>query len=233
MPATMSLQDIPQSEEDELKWPSTPSAILIMGKRKRGRSGEHKQLQGRVAMAAALWHSAPDPKPYMVFVAADVHGADKTPDGELVRSLLLQRFDIPADYLILRFHSNCTIIEVRAIRAIARSYNLTHVFLLTHLYHAARTQKYADEVLPNASVIPVHPDILNEITFPVMYEDLLPDIQNLIDVSQPSRFDSFREAVVEWILTQIHRFDSRGRLEQTLANRLRPSARKNKGTIDN
>ena len=172
----MDTQDRSLMETDELKWPATPSAIMIMGKR-QGTKKENKQLWGRVAMAAALWYSAPDPKPHIVFVASDVHGRDKTPDSTIVKSMLIQRFSIPADYLVIRERSNCTLIEVRAMRAVARAYHLTHVFLLTHLYHAPRAQRYADEVLPNGAVIPVHPDILAEISFPVAYEDLFAELQ--------------------------------------------------------
>jgi hypothetical protein len=219
----MDQLDTSVTQEDELQWPTTPSAILIMGKR-QGTKKENKQLSGRTAMAAALWYSAPQPKPYIAFVASDVHGPAKIPDGDLAKTMLVQQFGIPADYLILRKRSNCTLIEVRAMRAIARAYRLTHVFLLTHLYHAARAQRYSDEVLPQASVIPVHPTILSEITFPAEDLDLLPELLRLIKASQPNRLDTFREAIVEWLLNQAHTLDPRGRFERRLARLLRPRA---------
>lgn len=57
-------------------------------------------------------------------------------------------------------------IEVRAVRTINRVYNFARVFAITHLYHAYRAQVYFNEVLPNALVMPAHPEILNEIAFP-------------------------------------------------------------------
>ena len=153
-----------------------------------------------------------------------MHGPDQTPDTEVVRSMLVERFDVPADFLILRRRSNCTLIEVRAVRAISRAYRLTHIFAVTHLYHAPRTQRYLDEVWPNASVIPVHPDILDEINFPPEYVDLLPELQALITDSEPSRLDGLREYLTEWLLNKAHTIDPRGRIERRLARLLRPGA---------
>ena len=207
-------------EEEELRWPSTPSAIVIMGKAAPSAS-EHHELQGRIAMAAALWYSAPQPKPYIAYVATDRHGPNRRPDAALVKEMLRERFNIPADYIMTRRHSNCTVIEMRAIRVLARHYRLTHLFIVTHLYHAARTQAYANEVWPNADVIPVHPAILDEISFPVMYEDRAPEIAELVKRSQPSLFGRLKEGLVEWLLTVLHSLDRRGRVERWLAKRFR------------
>lgn len=220
----MHSNNSPTTNQTELHWPQTPSAILIMGKR-QGTKKENKQLQGRVAMAAALWYSAPDPKPYLLFLAADVHGPAHTPDAQVVKSMLVKRFGISADFVMLRPVSYCTLIEVRASRALSRSYGLTHIFAITHLYHAPRAQRYLNEVLPNASVIPVHPDILTEINFPPDYHDeFLPEIQTLIEASQPHRLDVIREHTIEMMLNFAHTIDRRGKFERRLARLLRPSA---------
>jgi hypothetical protein len=194
-----------------------------MGKR-QGTKKENKQLWGRVAMAAALWYSAPQPKPYLIFVASDVHGAKLTPDTQIVKSMLIERFRIPADYVITRQLTNCTLLEVRAARVLRRVYGLAHIFALTHLYHATRAQRYLNEVLPDASVIPVHLDILDEIQFPVESTALWLDVRALIKESQPGRFDNLREYVIEWLLNQAHTLDGRGRFERRLAHLLRPGA---------
>jgi hypothetical protein len=207
----------------ESDWPQTPSAILIMGKR-QGIKKENKQLGARVALAAALWYSAPEPKPYLIFVAADVHGPDRTPDAQVVKSMLVRQFGISADFVMLRPVSNCTLIEVRAMRALSKIYGITHIFALTHLYHAPRAQRYLNEVLPEASVIPVHPEILDEITLAAEYEDLLPQIEKLIRSSQPPLLDRIREHIVEMLLNVAHIIDSRGKFERRLARILRPTA---------
>lgn len=216
------LSDNPSSTNTRsLQWPSSPSAILMMGKR-QGTKRENKQLWGRVAMAAALWYSAPSPKPYLIFVASDVHGPQFTPDASRVKILLVDRFRIPADFVIVRQHSNCTLVEVRATRVLRRVYGLAHIFALTHLYHAARAQRYLNEVLPDASVIPVHLDILDEIRFPPEATTLWLEMRALIKDSQPNRLDAIREYIVEWLLNQAHTFDPRGRFERRLAHLLRP-----------
>lgn len=217
------LNNILATQKDNVKWPRQPSGILIMGKR-QGTKKENKQLYGRITLAAALWYSAPQPKPYLMFVASDIHGPRQTPDTSLVKSTLINEFDIPADFLIMRQKSNCTLIEVRAVRAINRVYKFARVFAITHLYHAYRAQIYFNEVLPNAIVMPAHPEILNEITFPPEGEELLKQIRAVVQASLPTRLDLVREQLIESILMQAHRLDPRGRLERRLAKILRPGA---------
>ncbi len=219
-----SLTSAPSSiDVAEVQWLLTPSAILIMGKR-QGTKKANKQLWGRAAMAAALWYSTPGPKPYLVFVASDVHGPQLTPDAEVVELMLVERFKIPPDFVVTRQLTNCTLLEVRAMRTLKRILRVSHVFALTHLYHAARAQRYLDEVLSEASIIPVHPEILAEIGFPNEATELYGEIQQLIDASQPGRLDVWREHVVEWLLNQAHTLDPRGRFERRLARLLRPGA---------
>jgi hypothetical protein len=216
-------RNLSSTDPSEPEWPSAPSGILIMGKR-QGTKKENKQLWGRVALAAALWYSAPNPKPYLIFVACDLHQPKLTPDAQVVKTMLLERFHIPADYLIIRQMTNCTLLEVRAARVLRRVYHLAHIFALTHLYHAARSQRYFDEVLPDASVIPVHPDILDEIQFPLEVTALWLDMRALVKESQPGRLDMIREQIIEWLLNQAHTLDRRGRYERWLARLVRPDA---------
>jgi hypothetical protein len=197
---------------------------MMMGKR-QGTKNENKQLWGRVAMAAALWYCAPIPRPYLVFVASDVHGPNLTPDAHVVKHMLVERFQISADFIIVRQRTNCTLLEVRAMRAIKRAYKISHVFALTHLYHAPRAQRYLDEVLKDdASVIPVHPEILAELEPPPEGQEFFAELHHLIAASQPSKFDLMREYLVEWLLNLAHTLDRRGRFERRLAHILRPGA---------
>lgn len=209
--------------KEQLDWPQQPSGILIMGKR-QGTKKENKQLWGRIAMAAALWYSAPQPKPYLLFVALDTHGPQRTPDAQVVKNMLIQKFQVPGDFIVLRQKSNCTLLEVRTARILSRIYRLAHIFAVTHLYHAPRTQRYLNEILPNTSVIPVHPAILDEIVFPLEALDLLDEIQQLVGNSLPNKFDLAREQLIEWLLGHAHTIDPRGRFERRLARLLRPGA---------
>ena len=215
------LSELPN--KDELTWPQTPSAIFIMGKR-QGTKKENKQLWGRVAMAAALWYSAPYPKPYIIFAASDVHGPQRISDVVVVKQLLVEKFEIPFEFLILRHRTNCTVLEIRQARVLSRVYGLTQIFVLTHLYHAPRVQRYFNEVLSYADVIPVHPEILAEINFPEEYTDLLPELELTINDSIPTRLDAFREYLIEMFLVLAHTLDRRGRFERWLAHVLRPTA---------
>ena len=219
----MHTNDAISTNEDQIEWPQEPSGILIMGKW-QGTKKENKQLWGRIAMAAALWYSAPQPKPYLLFVAADTHGPQHTPDAEVVKSMLIEKFGIPGDFIISREKTNCTLLEVRAVRVLSRVYNLRDIFAITHLYHAPRTQRYMNEVLPKASVIPVHPDVLDETAFSEEADDLLGGIQTLIEDSLPRRYDLIREYAIEWLLNHAHTLDSRGWFERRLAKIFRSRA---------
>ena len=211
------------TDNKPLSWSELPSGIVIMGKR-QGTKKQNKQLWGRTAMAAALWYSAPQPKPHIMFVAADIHGPQRTPDAEMVRAMLTGQFNIPDDYLIMRQKTNCTLLEVRAVQAISRAYQMVDIFAVTHLYHAPRTQRYLDEVLLHAAVIPVHPDILDEITFPLEAMDLLDTLTQMVNTSLPGKADLVREHIIETILNGAHSLDPRGRFERRLARILRPGA---------
>jgi hypothetical protein len=219
----MQSNNLTSTHDEGVDWPQQPPGILIMGKR-QGTKKENKQLRGRAAMAAALWYSAPQPKPYLIFVASDIHGPNRTPDAEVVKYLLTEGFGIPADFLIFRQKTNCTLLEVRAAKAISRVYRLSHIFAVTHLYHAPRTQRYINEVLKDASVIPVHLDILEEIAFPAEAQDLLKELQAIIEASLPNSLDVLREHLIEWFLERAHGLDRRGRFERHLARILRPGA---------
>lgn len=206
---------------EELTWPADPSAIMMMGKR-QGTKQENLQLHGRIAMAAALWYAAPQPKPYLMFTAFD--HSNGVFDADIVKSRLTELYQIPHDYLVLRRKSNCTVIEVRAVRAIQRAYTLAHIFAVTHLYHAARVQRYFDEVLAETvSVLPAHVDIFDEIVVPLGADELFADLRATILASQPTRVDNSRELAIEWILSHLHNLDKRGRIERVLANLLRGS----------
>jgi uncharacterized SAM-binding protein YcdF (DUF218 family) len=217
----MNSSDKSSTDDIDVTWPSIPSGILIMGKR-QGTKRDNKQLWGRVAMAATLWYSAPHPKPYLLFVASDRHGAYNIPDADIVKAMLVEDFGISADYVIVRQISNCTLLEVRTARVLRRSYGLGHIFAVTHLYHASRTQRYLGEVLPEVSVIPVHPDVLAEIQFPLDQARLWAKLEKVILDSLPGRFDLAREYVVEWFLNMAHTLDPRGRFERLVAKILRP-----------
>lgn len=208
------------SAQTEFIWPKEPAAIMIMGKR-QGTKKVNKQLYGRIAMATALWYSAPPPKPYIIFVATDISQAVNA--AYIVKKTLTQQYHIPSDFVMTRRKSNCTLIEVRLARVLYRVYGLAHIFAVTHLYHAARTQTYFDEVLADeVSVIPVHPDVFDEIVYGPDQVEFFAELRAKVLESLPTRVDNLREMMVEWGLTRLHTVDRRGRLERWLAQWFRP-----------
>ena len=196
--------------------------IHIMAKRQGSKKG-NRQLAARVATAAVLWHCAPGSKPTISYVANDVHGPEKKPDAHVVRRLLAERFRVPEDALHIRIKANCTLLEVRMVRTLSRVHGLGRIAALTHMYHAGRAQRYFNEVLPNVSVFPVVPELLNHASNrfgkPVFFHEAL----DIVRKAPPDRMDLAREHLVECTLNRIHTLDPRGLLERSLADRLRPA----------
>ena len=199
---------------------SKASAILIMAKRQAGRA-QNKPLLGRIALAAALWHSAPDPKPLILYVASDSHGRPEIADARVVRSLLTEDLGIPADSLMLREKSNCTLVEVRMVRTLARTHGFDRIVAVTHPYHARRAQRYFEEALPNVRVVPVTSEALTKLSPSRPPNEFLQKLRPMIEISEPGRWQLAREHLVEGVLGRIHRLDPRGRLERRLARTLR------------
>ena len=56
------------------------------------------------------------------------------------------------------------------------------------------------------------------------YDRLLPEIEALVQESQPGRLDLLREQIIELVLNLAHTVDRRGRFERRLARLLRPRA---------
>jgi len=205
-----------------------PSGIHIVGKR-QGSKPENSQLVARTAMAAALWHLIPEPKPRISYVASDVHGPDHESDAGFVRSALVSRFEVPEGRLLVRPRTNCTFLEVRRVRALSRAYDLGRIVALTHSYHARRTQMYFDEVLDGVTVMPVDLQGLTSVLKKSLKASLFHEVSMLIERSRPNQWDLAREKVVEWLLSRLHRLDPHGRIERRLAARLRPASRGEKG----
>ena len=198
------------------------SAILIMAKRQAGRA-ENKPLLGRIALAAALWHSAPDPKPLILYVASDSHGQPEIADAQVVRSVLTKNLGIPPGSLMLREKSNCTLVEVRMLRNLARIHGFDRIVAVTHPYHARRAQRYLEEVLPDVRVVPVTSEALTRLSSSGLPKAFLEKLRPMIEISEPGRWQLAREHLVEGLLNRIHRLDPRGRLERRLARTLRKS----------
>ena len=197
------------------------SHIHVVAKR-QGSKKENLQLAARVATAAVLWHCAPGPKPIISYVANDVHGPEKKPDAHVVRRLLTERFRVPEDRLYIRIKANCTLLEVRKVCALNKIHGPGRIAALTHTYHAGRAQRYFNEVLPNVSVLSVGPDLLDHISNRYGRTGFFHEAIDMVKKARPDRRDLARERVVEWMLNRIHTLDPRGRLERSLADRLRP-----------
>lgn len=190
------------------------AAIVILGKA-QGRKSENRQLLARVSAAALLWHAAEPPRPSVVMVARDE--VDGVPDVDRAAAVL-QGLGVPSEFVLTRPWSNCTLIEVRAVRVLARARGWRTLTLLTHPYHRARAQRLLDEVLPGSSVEAVAPGFAGG-------SDPSADLRSVVDqriaASMPRGLDLARELLVESILSALHVVDPRGRIERGLARRVR------------
>ncbi len=199
--------------------PGARPGIVILGKA-RGRKKESLQLLARAGVAALLWHRAPAPRPLTLIVSRDAPEA--TPDA-FRAAARLRELGVPADFVVARAWSNCTLIEARAVRVLARVHGLGALTVLTHPYHAERAQKIFDEVLVDARVTAVKPSLVRGLADVSTAHDA-PRVLRDVEGSMPRGFDLMREQLVESVLSGLHRVDSRGCVERLLAARARPAA---------
>jgi uncharacterized SAM-binding protein YcdF (DUF218 family) len=186
---------------------------VILGKIRRWR-GESLQLMARTAVAAALWHATEEPRPLVLMVASDA--PDVPPDADRVAARLAS-LGVPSASIRTRRWSNCTLLEARSVRVLARREGLESFTVLTHPYHRPRAQRIFGEVLSRAEVRAVEPRMARDLARRAGPGDLVGEVA----ASMPGRFDAFRETIVEWILRGLHRIDPRGRIERSLVRLLR------------
>jgi hypothetical protein len=187
----------------------------------QGTKPENLQLQARVGLAAALWHAAAEPRPEVFYVPADF-APGGTPDAETVRSLLAGRYRVPEADIVTRRVSNCTCREVRGLRDLCAERGTGRLIAVTHGYHAARTARYLEEVLPGRTrTVAVTAAEMARLRLPGGVAPLFEGLPALIDASRPRGSDALREALVEAAMTALHALDRSGRVEQALADLMR------------
>jgi hypothetical protein len=191
-----------------------------MGKYQGTKPVNH-HLHGRIALAAAVWHGLRDPAAAVLFVAADTHGASRTPDAAIVRAHLVERWRVPAERVHARRWADCTVVEVRAMRVLARAGGIRRVLAVTHGYHAPRAARYFDQVGLRVEVLVPETATLARFPLPPAAADLEPEMRDVVACGRPRRFDLLRERLVEAYVSVAHRLDPRGRLERALARRFR------------
>ncbi len=189
-------------------------AIVVLGKA-RGRRRESLQLLARTAVAAALWHAAVAPKPVVAVGARDAPGG--VPDAQRVARRLAE-LGVPSERILARSWSNCTLLEARAVRVLARAHGLGGVTVVTHPYHRARAQRLFAEVLGDVEVRAVEPALVRALPPRACARDL----EEQVAASMPGGLDLAREQVIEFVLGVLHRIDPRGRVERGLAPLVRP-----------
>jgi hypothetical protein len=168
-----------------------------------------------------MWHAAREPRPGILYVPADF-APDGTPDADTVRSLLTGRYRVPDAAVTTRRVSNCTCREVRGLRDLCAERGTARLIAVTHAYHAARTARYLEEVLPGrARVVPVTQAELAGLQLPAEAAPLFEGLPALIETSRPRGTDAVREAMVEGVMTALHALDRGGRVECALADRVR------------
>jgi uncharacterized SAM-binding protein YcdF (DUF218 family) len=188
-------------------------AIAVLGK-SRGTKRENRQLGARLALGAALWHAATGPAPFLLYVAEH--------DVPEVRSELLRRWAIPPERLVTRRISNCTFVEVRALRDLCAELGVTKLVAVTHPYHAARTRAYLREVLPGAAVVAAAESAMVGVELPSSQAERFAGLPAILRASQPDPLDAARERIVEAVLRVVHMLDRSGAAERALADFARP-----------
>lgn len=198
-----------------------PTALAIFGK-SQGTNPENLQLLARIGFAAALWHAASPPRPAIFYVPADVGGPDRRPDTHTVRAMLTGRYRVPEELVVTRRISNCTFREVRGLVDLCGETGTASLTAVTHAYHARRTARYLEEVLPGRfRVAAVTLPALAALRIPDASAALFADLAGIVSRSVPRGADAIREAVVEAAMTALHAVDRSGRIERRLADLVR------------
>lgn len=153
----------------------------------------------------------------VLIVARDA--PDPIPDVQKV-ARRLEALGVPPDRILARAWSNCTVVEARAVRVLARAHGLSDLTILTHPYHRRRAAKIFAEVLAEARVVAVEPSLLGRRDLPAH----LGSVPDAVRHSMPAGVDLLREHLVEAALSTLHAVDPRGRIERWLAVRVRPGA---------
>lgn len=192
----------------------TRDGIVVLGKA-RGRKAESLQLLARTAVAAALWHEAREPRPAVLVVTRDAPEA--MPDAYRV-ARRLEELGVPRERILARAWSNCTMIEARAVRVLARAHGLGRLTVLTHPYHRPRAEQIFREVVSEVDFLEVEPSLFDACSVP-------PDLAFVpaeVKRSMPRGVDLLRERLIEAVLSVLHVVDPRGRIERGLAAWVRP-----------
>ena len=194
-------------------------ALIIQGKRLGSAPVSGSEIAARTAVAAWLYHSGLARR--LVCVEGEINRPHHPAGSVIVARLLQERYDIPPEAILARRWANCTRVEVRAIRVLARAHGWSRLAALTAGYHALRVSRLYTQLGLNVAVVPCAEDTLARLIPPA---DPLLYTRWVIPALAAARLPFTRrleEEAKEVILRALLRADSQGVLERTLARLIR------------
>lgn len=195
-------------------------ALVIQGKRLASAPVAGSEIAARTAVAAWLYHSGLALN--LVCVEGEIN-RPVNPSGAIVAARLLRElYAVPAQAIFSRSWANCTRVEVRAIRVLARAHGWRRLGAITADYHAPRVRRLYSQVGLDVAVVVCSEESLGRLALsadPVRYAQWV--VPALRAARLPLR-KRITEEIKETILAALVDLDPRGVLERRLASVIRP-----------
>ncbi len=197
-------------------------ALVIQGKRLVAAPIEGSELAARTAVAAWLYHSGL--ARCLVCVEGEIN-RPRHPAGSLIASrLLAERYGVPATAIVARSWTDCTRVEVRGVRVLARARGWQSLAAITAGYHARRVACLYGQIGLDVAVIPCAEPVLAALIPPAdatLFERWAIPALRAARLGPPKQLE---EQAKEAALLALVPLDQRGRLERWLARRVRGAA---------
>lgn len=194
-------------------------AIVIQGKRLAANPVAGSELYARTAAAAWLYHSGL--ARYLVCVEDDINRPYHPAGSAVAAELLSGEFGVPAAAIVARSWANCTRVEVRAIRVLARAHGWRRLAALTSGYHAPRARRLYAQLGLQVAVVACAEESLVRLIPPGDPELYRRWVEPALRAARLSPRKHLEERAKEAVLVGLLVADPRGVLELALARAVR------------
>lgn len=194
-------------------------ALIILGKRLTSRSVIGSELAARSAAAAWLYHSGLAPR--LVCVEGEINRPHHPAGSAIAAELLEGWYGVPGTAITARSWSDCTRVEVRGIRVLARAHGWRRLAAITAGYHAWRVQRLYRQVGLEVAVLPCRERALSRLippADPALYVEWVVPAIRAARLPATKRLEEWAK---EAVLLALVGLDRQGVVERTLARRLR------------
>ncbi len=197
-------------------------ALVIHGKRLVAAPIEGSELAARAAVAAWLYHSGL--ARYLVCVEGEINRPCHPAGSAIAAQLLAERYGVPPAAIVARSWTDCTRVEVRGVRVLARARGWRRLAALTGSYHARRVARLYGQIGLDVAVVPCAEQALAALIPPADADLFARWAMPALRASRLPAPKYLEERAKEAALLALVPLDPRGRIERWLARRVRGAA---------